>query len=141
MKRIMMIMLAFGMCMSITACGGSESTSAQEAKTETATEETTEKAVEEATTEEETIKKETTKISSSSKKEEEFYCMGKNDTCTNKTSSAWDLYCYSCDPDDNNIEGDQSDGEIGDNNYDGYVDEEDWEIEWNEYLNDKLADY
>ena len=37
----------------------------------------------------------------------EFWCMGKNDTCKNKTYSAYDLYCHSCDPDDNNIEGDQ----------------------------------
>ncbi|MCM1132668.1 MAG: hypothetical protein NC340_04260 [Ruminococcus flavefaciens] len=37
----------------------------------------------------------------------EFYCMGKNDTCKNKTSDPFDFYCYSCDPDNNNIEGDQ----------------------------------
>ena len=34
-----------------------------------------------------------------------YYCMGKNDTCPNKTHNAYDLYCSSCDPDGNNIEG------------------------------------
>lgn len=34
-----------------------------------------------------------------------FWCMGKNDTCRNKTSSPTDLYCSSCDPDGDNIEG------------------------------------
>ena len=34
-----------------------------------------------------------------------FWCMGKNDTCQNKTSSPTDLYCSSCDPDGDNIEG------------------------------------
>ena len=71
--------------------------------------------------------------------------MGKNDTCPNKTSDAYDFYCHSCDPDNNNIEGDQSksnsDGVIGDNNYDGYIDEDDWEDEWNAYLDEKLDEY
>ncbi|MCH5187830.1 MAG: hypothetical protein J1F63_05460 [Oscillospiraceae bacterium] len=35
----------------------------------------------------------------------EFYCMGKNDTCPNKTYSPLDLFCDSCDPDGDNIEG------------------------------------
>lgn len=35
----------------------------------------------------------------------EYYCMGKNDTCPNKTRNAYDLYCNSCDPDGDNIEG------------------------------------
>ena len=35
----------------------------------------------------------------------EYYCMGKNDTCPNKTKNAYDLYCNSCDPDGDNIEG------------------------------------
>ena len=26
-----------------------------------------------------------------------FYCMGKNDTCPNKTYCAYDFYCSSCD--------------------------------------------
>lgn len=34
-----------------------------------------------------------------------YYCMGKNDTCPNKTRNAYDLYCSSCDPDGDNIEG------------------------------------
>lgn len=73
----------------------------------------------------------------------EYYCMGKNDTCKNKTSSPTDLYCYSCDPDGNNIEGDQRksnthDGVVGDNDYDGDVDDEDFEDEWEDFLNDKM---
>ncbi len=75
--------------------------------------------------------------------------MGKNDTCNNKTSDAFDFYCYSCDPDDNNIEGnqkaDKSDGIIGDNDYDYDIDEDDWEDdwedEWESYLDDALDDY
>ena len=35
----------------------------------------------------------------------EYYCMGKNNTCPNKTRNAYDLYCSSCDPDGDNIEG------------------------------------
>lgn len=35
----------------------------------------------------------------------EYYCMGKGDTCNNKTRNAYDLYCNSCDPDGDNIEG------------------------------------
>lgn len=35
----------------------------------------------------------------------EYYCMGKNDTCPNKTQNEYDLYCNSCDPDGDNIEG------------------------------------
>lgn len=34
-----------------------------------------------------------------------YWCMGKNDTCKNKTTSPTDLYCSSCDPDGDNIEG------------------------------------
>ncbi len=53
----------------------------------------------------------TSKSSSNSKdtstKKETYYCMGKNDTCNNKTSDPYDFYCHSCDPDNNNIEGDQ----------------------------------
>jgi|GEM_PF-5135875 len=36
---------------------------------------------------------------------DEYWCMGKNDSCKNKTYSAYDLYCSSCDPDGDNIEG------------------------------------
>ncbi len=78
----------------------------------------------------------------------EYWCMGKNDTCKNKTYSASDLYCYSCDPDNNNIEGDQrssksygSGGKVIDNNYDGDVDEDDWEKAWGDYLDDKYDEY
>lgn len=35
----------------------------------------------------------------------DYYCMGKNDTCPNKTKNMYDLYCDSCDPDGDNIEG------------------------------------
>ena len=35
----------------------------------------------------------------------EYWCMGKGDTCQNKTYSACDFYCSSCDPDGDNIEG------------------------------------
>lgn len=34
-----------------------------------------------------------------------YYCMGKNDTCSNKTKNTYDLYCNSCDPDGDNVEG------------------------------------
>ena len=34
-----------------------------------------------------------------------YWCMGKNDTCQNKTNSAYDFYCSSCDPNNDNIEG------------------------------------
>lgn len=34
-----------------------------------------------------------------------FWCMGKNNTCQNKTSSPTDFYCSTCDPDGDNIEG------------------------------------
>ncbi|WP_044974451.1 hypothetical protein [Ruminococcus sp. HUN007] len=75
--------------------------------------------------------------------EGQYYCMGKNDTCKNKTYSPTDLYCRSCDPDDNNIEGDQrtKDGYVGDNNGNGSIDDDDWEKEWADYLNEKLNDY
>ncbi len=38
-------------------------------------------------------------------KEGEYYCMGKNDTCPNKTYSPYDFFCSRCDPDGDNIEG------------------------------------
>lgn len=43
--------------------------------------------------------------SSSSSGKESYYCMGKHNTCTNKTYSPWDFYCSSCDPDGDNKEG------------------------------------
>ncbi len=69
---------------------------------------------------------------------EKYPCMGKNDTCNNYTYDPDDFFCNSCDPDNNNIEGDQSDGAVGDNNGDGVIDEKDWEKEWEGYLNEKL---
>ena len=35
----------------------------------------------------------------------DYYCMGKNNTCPNKTHNKYDLYCSSCDPDGDNKEG------------------------------------
>ncbi len=81
------------------------------------------------------------KKSSDSLAEGEYWCCGKNDTCKNKTYSPTDLYCHSCDPDDNNIEGDQrksSGGKITDRDGNGKVDEDDWEKAWKEYLNDHM---
>lgn len=43
--------------------------------------------------------------SSSSSSGGSYYCMGKNDTCPNKTNSPYDFYCSSCDPNNDNIEG------------------------------------
>lgn len=41
---------------------------------------------------------------SSSTKKEEYWCMGRDDTCKNKTTDPWDLYCSVCDKNNNNIE-------------------------------------
>ena len=35
----------------------------------------------------------------------EYWCMGKGDTCQNRTYSPYDLYCSACDPNEDNIEG------------------------------------
>jgi len=35
----------------------------------------------------------------------EYWCMGKNDTCQNKTSAPHDFFCDECDPDGDNKEG------------------------------------
>lgn len=87
------------------------------------------------------------KKSSDSLAEGEYWCCGKGDTCRNKTYSPTDLYCHSCDPDDNNIEGDQrkssgsskkGSGEIKDTNGNGKVDEDDWEKAWKDYLNEHM---
>lgn len=80
------------------------------------------------------------KKSEDSLREGEYWCMGKNDTCTNKTYDPFDYYCYSCDPDNNNIEGDQrsSGGKITDRDRDGDVDEGDWEQAWKDYLKENL---
>lgn len=42
---------------------------------------------------------------SGSSSEGKYWCMGKNDTCQNKTNSAYDFYCSSCDPNNDNVEG------------------------------------
>lgn len=87
------------------------------------------------------------KSSSDSLRDGEYWCCGKGDTCRNKTYSPTDLYCHSCDPDDNNIEGDQrkssgsskkGSGEIKDTNGNGKVDEDDWEKAWKDYLNEHM---
>ena len=36
---------------------------------------------------------------------DEYWCMGKNDTCQNKTDSPDDFFCDECDPNRDNIEG------------------------------------
>lgn len=41
---------------------------------------------------------------SSSSSEGKFWCMGKNDTCQNKTSDPSDLFCSSCDKNNDDIE-------------------------------------
>lgn len=43
-------------------------------------------------------------------------------------------------PKEENLDEDSSDGVVGDNNHDGVVDDEDWEIEWKDYINDKLKE-
>lgn len=43
--------------------------------------------------------------SSKSNSSETYWCMGKGDTCQNKTYSPIDFYCNSCDPDNDNREG------------------------------------
>lgn len=52
-----------------------------------------------------TSKGSSSSASSSSSEQETYYCMGKNNTCPNKTYSPWDFYCSSCDPDGDNKEG------------------------------------
>ncbi len=42
--------------------------------------------------------------SSSSSSGGEYWCMGKNDTCKNKTSDPLDLFCSSCDKNNDNVE-------------------------------------
>ncbi len=42
--------------------------------------------------------------SSDTLKAGEYWCMGKNDTCKNKTYDPFDYYCSSCDRNNNNIE-------------------------------------
>lgn len=135
---------------SLTACGTedssyseSETTTAEITTAEITTVETT--TAEITTTEKKSYEVKSPSYSKAESEDDGYYCMGKGDTCNNKTSDPFDLYCYSCDPDGNNIEGDQrnskSDGYVGDNDYDGDIDYSDWESEWNAYLDDKLNDY
>ena len=132
---IVFLAVSAALLAAMTGCGSSGT--ADSAETTAVTEATTEQKTEAET---ESAKQDDTKKVASADKadsdksdDEEFWCMGKNDTCQNKTSSAYDLYCNACDPDDNNIEGDQSgdrtDGAVGDNDYDGDVDNDDWEDE------------
>lgn len=48
--------------------------------------------------------KPSTNSNSSSSSGGEFWCMGKNDTCQNKTSDPLDLFCSSCDKNNDNVE-------------------------------------
>lgn len=43
-------------------------------------------------------------IDNSDLKEGEYWCMGKNDTCQNKTKDPFDFYCRICDKNNDNIE-------------------------------------
>ncbi len=159
MKKCLSTILLGTMClMSVaifTGCGGDtdNNTNVNESSSITTTTTTTPK---------QTTKKETEKYTPVEEKKTEnytpvkkandelsdgeYWCMGKNDTCKNKTYSPSDLYCHSCNPDDNNIEGDQSKsygagGEVIDNDYDGDIDNDDWEKAWGDYLDDKYDDY
>ena len=40
-----------------------------------------------------------------------------------------------------NWDSDTSDGKIGDNDYDGDIDEDDWETEWNDYVNNAMDEF
>lgn len=153
MKKAITLLIALTMCIGVCSCGGGNDDSSSSTTVVTtitkAEPTTTSKTKDNDTT---TTKESSSSSSSSSLKSisdsssnDGYYCMGKNDTCTNKTSSPYDLYCHSCDPDDNNIEGDQSSksygngGSIKDNDYDNDIDEEDWEKAWGDYLDDKYG--
>lgn len=148
-KISIILFLAATMSMSFSSCKGDKDDSPSSSRISTVT---TEKVTKAATTKKSIdtssyTDKSSSKSDYSSKSDEEYYCMGKNDTCKNKTSDPYDLYCHSCDPDDNNIEGDQSKksygsgGSIIDNDYDNDIDEDDWEKAWGDYMDDKLDDY
>ena len=169
MKKAHHILLSILLCFSLVGCGSTESsttadTTTTTSETTTTTTTTTTKKVTTTTAPESKTFFDFTKIgnksnsnpksnsksnnSNSSLSSGEYWCMGKGDTCKNKTSSPTDLYCYSCDPDNNNIEGDQrsnksygNKGKVKDNNYDGKVNGDDWEKAWKDYLNDKYNDY
>lgn len=149
-KRFVLICSLSIIAFSITGCDGGdsgESNYIQESEPQTTTTTVKKTSNDDTSSKTTTTKKTTTKDLNYSSKDDEdtegFFCMGKGDTCTNKTYRATDLYCHSCDPDDNNIEGDQrkSNGIVGDNNYDNNIDEKDWEIEWKGFLDDKFDEY
>ena len=98
----------------MTACGGDTEQSKTEIMTDQVTEqattipetipETKHKTSSQITTKEKTVSKSNDTVSKSNSVES-YYCMGKNDTCKNKTYDPYDFYCSSCDPDNDNIEG------------------------------------
>lgn len=110
MKRILISALILGMCISMAGCTGNQNSSVAEKATEAVTKAVTEKATTKAKVSATEAKKVDYDYDNDNDYDydndvEEYYCMGKNDTCPNKTSSPWDLYCHSCDPDNDNIEG------------------------------------
>ncbi|MDE5769710.1 MAG: hypothetical protein K2H29_05140 [Oscillospiraceae bacterium] len=87
----------------MTACGGDIDANQSEFLDEEVTEQMT-TVVPEIKTEKST-KIKTNDTISKSDSVESYYCMGKHDTCNNKTYDPYDFYCSSCDPDNDNIEG------------------------------------
>ena len=152
-KKVFSIMVALSLSVLLTACDENTSSKTNNTTTTTtkATTNTTKnQSFNDAGNKSNSNPKSNSKSnnSNSSLSSGEYWCMGKGDTCKNKTSSPTDLYCYSCDPDNNNIEGDQrsnksygNKGKVKDNNYDGKVNGDDWEKAWKDYLNDKYNDY
>lgn len=139
-KLILCSILAVGMTATLCGCGDDNYYDNYNTDETTTTTTTYEHSVDTNTNDNYTYKK---NDNDDDLAEGEYWCMGKCDTCHNKTSSPTDLYCHSCDPDDNNIEGDQrtTDGVVGDNDGNGTIDEHDWETEWNDYLNNKYDEY
>lgn len=139
-KLILCSILAVGMTATLCGCGDDNYYDNYNTDETTTTTTTYEHSVDTNTNDNYTYKK---NDNDDDLAEGEYWCMGKGDTCHNKTSSPTDLYCHSCDPDDNNIEGDQrtTDGVVGDNDGNGTIDEHDWETEWNDYLNNKYDGY
>lgn len=64
-----------------------------------------------------------------------------NDDYIDSSSSITSYSHYEDDDNDYVDYDDHSDGVVGDNDYDGDIDEEDWEDEWNSYLDDKFDEY
>ena len=149
MKKLISIALALTICAGFSSCGGDEPETSVSSKAESinvsssSSSKTSSSSKVSSSSNSYSSKSESKSYYSESDSDDSFYCMGKNDTCSNKTSSAYDLYCHSCDPDDNNIEGDQSksNGYVDDYDYDGDVDGDDWEDAWSDYLDDKYYEY